>query len=397
MKKYLSVMLALAMLITFLISPTSANGIIGNLETDIPIQGFSELSVRTIINNYFAQRKAYLQNTADTIDAAVTPMVTDEAAHREALAEANAVLTNSTVVINTVVIGDYVADVEATETATFVINGETVQESVVHKICVYEKNDGSLSVGSDGYMITATGFISASYVNPAAVELANIIPEGSPECILEIAYGEIGTTYPVGGATKYGIWYGDMLNDSGFDTDDWCAMFVVWCANQCFIPTYVIPLLAYCPTMAGHFNNKGIYYPSASGGGNYTPQPGDIIFLGYNETDTFLSPRHVGIVSFVSNGVVYFIDGNVTTTINGVTMKTVSHSQESLTSTRIIAYANPWYTHYSHPIRYDEWEYNNSMHWAFCVACDAQVLDYHDFTEVDEGFACMVCGYVRPA
>lgn len=128
MKKCLSLMLILAMIATFLVSPVSAGGIIGNMETDTQIYGLSELGVRTLVSRYFAQRKAYLQGISDTISSAVTAMVTDEAVHRETLAEADAVLADSTVVIGTVILEDYMARVEATETATFVVDGEAVQD-----------------------------------------------------------------------------------------------------------------------------------------------------------------------------------------------------------------------------------------------------------------------------
>ena len=47
------------------------------------LKGFSDLGIRTIISQYFSQRKAYLQGEVDTIDVIVEPMVRDEAAHKE--------------------------------------------------------------------------------------------------------------------------------------------------------------------------------------------------------------------------------------------------------------------------------------------------------------------------
>lgn len=59
MKKCLSLVLTMVMLFVMTVNPASAGGLIGNLETDIPIQGFSDLSIRTLVSRYFFQRKAY--------------------------------------------------------------------------------------------------------------------------------------------------------------------------------------------------------------------------------------------------------------------------------------------------------------------------------------------------
>ena len=65
---------------------------------------------------------------------------------------------------------DWVAEVATTETVTFVIDGETKQESIVHLICVYLDTAGYLVVGSDGYTEETTGFVSASYVSGKTFE-----------------------------------------------------------------------------------------------------------------------------------------------------------------------------------------------------------------------------------
>lgn len=134
------------------------------------LKGFSDLGIRTIIREYFSQRKTYLQGAADTIEAVVEPMVRDEAAHKEKIAQTNAALVDSVVVINLLRFDDWVAEVATTETVTFRINGETKQESVVHLIRVYLDKAGYLIVGSDGYIEETTGFVSASYVSGETFE-----------------------------------------------------------------------------------------------------------------------------------------------------------------------------------------------------------------------------------
>ena len=129
------------------------------------LKGFSDLGIRTIISQYFSQRKAYLQGEVDTIDVIVEPMVRDEAAHKTKIKQTNAALVDSVVVIDLLRFDDWVAEVATTETATFEINGETKQESIVHLIRVYLNAAGYLVVGSDGYTEETTGFISASYLS----------------------------------------------------------------------------------------------------------------------------------------------------------------------------------------------------------------------------------------
>lgn len=394
MKKCLSLVLSLVMIFMMTVSPVSAGGLIGNLETDIQIQGLSDLSVRTLVSRYFSQRKAYLQGVADTIEVVVEPMVTDEAAHKTTIVEANAVLDNSTVVINTVLIGDYVAEVTATETATFVIAGELTQETIVHTICIYENREEYLIISSDGYRELTTGFVSASYIGAEVADLNTTLPYGSHECIIGVAMEEIGyTEMPPfnnrgNGYTKYGAWYDSLMGTTSFAYDEWCTSFVSWCANQANVPSNVIPVRAYAPYLADDFQNKGRYYRSAAGGGTYTPQPGDIIFM----YDTYNSPRHVGIVSAVYSGVVYYIDGNADYTINGVTTDRVSYRSSSLTSTNIVAYANPAYSADTHTITH--WETDSLGHWAECEACNLLISEEHFLVMTNEGYlVCDVCGY----
>ena len=134
------------------------------------LKGFSDLGIRTIISQYFSQRKAYLQGEVDSIEAVVEPMVKDEAAHKDKIAQTNAAFVDSVVVIDLLRFDDWVAEVATTETATFEINGETKQESVVHLIRVYLNTAGYLVVGSDGYTEETTGFVSASYLSGETFE-----------------------------------------------------------------------------------------------------------------------------------------------------------------------------------------------------------------------------------
>ena len=113
------------------------------------------------------------------------------------------------------------------------------------------------------------------------------------QAIVEIALSQEGNV----GGQPYWSWY-------GFDSRvEWCACFVSWCAEQCgYIDTGIIPKFSLCSDGVTWFQSKGQWQD-----GNYTPNPGDIIFFDW-EGDG--SCDHVGIVEYAENGVVHTIEGN---------------------------------------------------------------------------------------
>lgn len=131
--------------------------------------------------------------------------------------------------------------------------------------------------------------------------------------------------------TKYGSWY-------GFH-DEWCAMFVSWCANQAGVSTSVIPKFAGCTTGMGQFKNMGVFKYSPTYGGSYTPKAGDLIFFGYSSTSSY----HVGIVEYTSGGKVYTVEGN-TYGYESNYQDAVLRCSYSLSSSKIIGYATPKYS-----------------------------------------------------
>ena len=92
--------------------------------------------------------------------------------------------------------------------------------------------------------------------------------------IVQIAQNEVGYKESGNNQTKYGEWYGMQ--------DEWCNIFVSWCANQAGISEDIIPKMAYVPNTANWFDSKGQYKNSRANGGNYTPQAGDIVLFDYN-------------------------------------------------------------------------------------------------------------------
>ncbi len=126
----------------------------------------------------------------------------------------------------------------------------------------------------------------------------------------QIGYKEGGSKNDLGGSysgggwnnyTEYGRWYGMF--------DMWCAMFVSWCADTAGVSTSVVPKHCFTPSGLNWFKQRGLAYSrSQVAAGQYTPQPGDIIYFksGRNSNPT----NHVGIVTGYSGSRVYTVEGN---------------------------------------------------------------------------------------
>ena len=100
------------------------------------------------------------------------------------------------------------------------------------------------------------------------------------------------------GGDKYKKWY-------GMD-DNWCAMFVSWCADQCgYIKDGTMPRTASVANMAQWYMKADLYQKKESG---YEPKAGDIIFFGNGKS-------HTGIVVDYDkeNQIVITIEGNTGT------------------------------------------------------------------------------------
>lgn len=139
---------------------------------------------------------------------------------------------------------------------------------------------------------------------------------------------------------KYGVWYDENVEYIGVSTAAWSAAFVSWCANEAGIPSSVLYYHAYCPYGVNWFKKQGVFYASASRGGEYIPQMGDLIYFAPASSEVC---TQVGIVTEVKNGYVYVIQGN-TTPMNGEPEANgVLRKQYSLSYVRIYGYAAPAY------------------------------------------------------
>ena len=392
MKRYLSVCLILMLLLS-MAAPVYADGIIGEIETEVEIRGLTEFNVRMLVSRYFAQRKAYLQGTAETIDVVVPAMVTDEAAHKQAIEEANAVLLDSTVVINEVAFWDEITPVSATETVSFRINEQIIQETVTHEIVVLFDSDGCLYVTSDSYSDSL--FSSAAYVPPEIQAAAELNAGGSSSCILTVAYSQLGVTEAADGSTKYGIWYGNLKDDTWFYSADWCTMFVSWCANEANVDTWIIPCYDSAPYLQEWFDGYYRFYtPNSS---SYSPRAGDLFFYRTSRTDKdgnliVSEYGHVGFIYSVSGNYIYIVDGNTGDPDR------VKYDYMSINNPILTGFARPNYASTSHS--YSSYLYYDEMgHWSSCQNCGTRTTktshSYSSDLQYDESAhwqCCQDCG-----
>jgi hypothetical protein len=135
--------------------------------------------------------------------------------------------------------------------------------------------------------------------------------------------------------TEYGGWYNMQ--------DQWCAMFVSWCAALAGISSKVVPKHAYTP--------NGLYWMKDQWGraysrakveaGAYTPQPGDIIY--FKSPSTKATTNHVGIVTGYRDGIVYTVEGNTSSPAIFSGGGTVARKSYPITNSYIVYICCPDY------------------------------------------------------
>lgn len=329
MKKLLCILLIVAMFTSMLATGVFAVGTVPSDDADIAVEDqLSELSARNAVTRYFQDRSAFLQNEIDNFTTAVTAMVTDESAHKACLRANGITFIDSTITIDNIYFNDWCTDVDITETITYSVDEATCYALVSHEVIVYLDENGAPIVASDAYQEDFSNFASCSAVLPVEDTLDPTATGGSRFCIINIANGEIGYTETGNNVTKYGAWYGLQ--------DEWCAMFVSWCANQASVSTTIIPKTASPSGMKNTFSQNGYFYLSKSQGGTTTPQAGDLFFEGTSSSNI----SHVGIISSVDSSNIYVIDGNCENKVN-------SHSL-SLTASNFVGFARPQYASTNH-------------------------------------------------
>lgn len=129
--------------------------------------------------------------------------------------------------------------------------------------------------------------------------------------------------------TKYG-------RDMGCNGYAWCDAYVDWCFVKAYGKESAKRLLGgfsnYTPTSAGYFKKMNRYYE--------VPQKGDIIFFKNAERIC-----HTGLVTRVSNGTVYTIEGNTSKGSSVIRNGGgVYQKQYSISNPRIDGYGRPDYS-----------------------------------------------------
>lgn len=137
--------------------------------------------------------------------------------------------------------------------------------------------------------------------------------------IVAVALAETGYKEGTDNDSKYGRW-------NGKNHIAWCGSFVSWCAHEAGVPTTSIkPYSDNCMAELSWFKSQ-----KRAQGRNYSPKPGDIIFL-----DTTYKYEHTGLVVKCEKGIVYTVEGN--------TGDMVKEKQYPLGDRRIIGYGIPEY------------------------------------------------------
>lgn len=130
----------------------------------------------------------------------------------------------------------------------------------------------------------------------AAFENTYVLTGNQRKDILGVAATQIGYVEgpykdkQYGNDTKYGDWYGLPYNE-------WCAMFVSWCARQADISTDILQNSCRAGEDPDNFNI------ACYSGKEYMPQPGDLFF----KSDF----SHVGLVYEVRGDIFVTLEGNV--------------------------------------------------------------------------------------
>ncbi len=143
-----------------------------------------------------------------------------------------------------------------------------------------------------------------------------------------------GTVRGNGNCTEFGRWYGMQ--------DQWCAMFVSWCANVAGISTSIVPCHAYTPFGLQWFIDNGLAHSRASiVNGQYTPKAGDIIYFRSGSSSAITN--HIGIVTGYSNGTIHTVEGNTSSATVSTDGGAVCAKVYSIYNTYVVYVCSPRY------------------------------------------------------
>lgn len=171
-----------------------------------------------------------------------------------------------------------------------IVQTETTQTRTYLYITVSHKTAEEMAdqYGFDGEQRQMLSELLADENNSLWSQVLYDISVGDGE-IVTVALSQVGNV----GGQPYWSWY-------GFNSRvEWCACFVLWCANECgYIENGIIPKFAGCIQGSEWFKERGQWQD-----GSFTPEAGHIIFFDW-EGDGLTD--HVGIVERVENGTVLY-------------------------------------------------------------------------------------------
>lgn len=325
------------------------------------------------IDLYFWQRNKFLNNEVTSIATAVNPITVDEMEHRNMLDTSEIMILDSSIVISDFSLGEVFCFATVIESVRYSKNGAVLSADIVHEIQIMEDECGKYIVIGDKYKESFSNFTSCSYVEPmleTQVFSINAVNSHS-KCITNIAQDEVGYQETGGyNVTKYGSWFGMQ--------DEWCVMFIAWCANQAGISRTVIPKYATTSAMRDYYSPLGRYYSRAAS--SASPQVGDIYFKGSSATNT----GHVGLIVKVDSEYIYTVEGNA-----GPNADCVYADRHSLDASYFVAFARPAYVE-DHDC--DNWTISNLSHSGTCALCGV-ISEYHNFVSEGSVQKCSTCGY----
>ena len=184
----------------------------------------------------------------------------------------------------------------------------------------FDKNTSTVEPENSDGVINVYEYSSEYKTSKWYTQLMNVQLTGNQrEDILNVARSQIGyhegnnrselhgnNSTGYGDFTEYAYYMGKYVYNKDLYAP-WCAMFVGWCARQAGISTSVISNATYACASEDNADFNNLTFKKKT---EYTPLAGDLVFFNWHDNDKIWD--HVGIVSSVKNGQVYFIDGNST-------------------------------------------------------------------------------------
>lgn len=133
---------------------------------------------------------------------------------------------------------------------------------------------------------------------------------------LQVAIEELRAGACEIGGNNCGKWVRKYLSPAGLPEGNlWCAPFVSWCFLQaCDANKEKMPF-PYTPSARSMLNSLKKIGQAFGPGSEYTPHPGDLVFWWREKADGWQG--HVGLVHQVRDGMLYTIEGNRSTKVQG--------------------------------------------------------------------------------